>query len=111
MNALRQHQGGEHHPARHDRPLLWLGHDELPDGDGRWIYAADRAALARGEDLGVWVNADLDPDLAALSACQALGRMTARADLIVIDQLGIVDEDGQAVMVDEDHLARPGGTR
>lgn len=102
----RRDEGGAHEALRdgRNRDLVWTGHDEMPE-EGRWLYVADGMALAEGQDVGAWVSADLDRDLAALAVCQAIGRMNARMDLVVIDQVGIDrDEDGNGGMVDEDYF-------
>lgn len=91
---------------RQDRPLVWLGHDDLPEV-GRWLYVVSRQAWDQGFDHGAWVSGDLDGELAALAVCQALGDPGARRDLVVVDQVGF--EDGK--MVDENHLVGPEARR
>lgn len=109
MEQLRQRrdEGGAPEALRRrtDQELVWTGRDELPPDEGRWLYVVDGMALAAGQDVGAWVSADLDRDLAAMAVCQAIGRMNARMDLVVIDQVGFDrNEDGGGEMVDEDYF-------
>lgn len=99
----REHApGGAHelNDTTEQHPLIWADHDTLPT-EGRWLYVVDKAAWDRGEVKGAWVPADLDAHQTAMAVGSIVGQPMARADLTVVDQVGI-DE-----MVDEDHFTPP----
>ncbi len=76
---------------------VWNDHDRLPR-DGAWLYTTAPNTHERHPLTGSWVPADLDAHQVAMVVRSAVGQPVARADLIVIDQIGI------ETMVDEDHF-------
>lgn len=99
QTPTRQRGAPNHETLSPDAPgLVWLGHDELPPDDGRWLYVTDLRS-PEPDTPGAWVCADLDPHQAVLLLGSLFGRLVSRYELAVTDQLGIED------MVDEDHFA------
>lgn len=83
----------------------WTDYDRLPAEepgglDRPWLYVVHKAAWDRREIKGAWVPADLDSHSVAMVVSSAAGETLARADLAVVDQMGV------DTMVDEDHFTQ-----
>lgn len=73
-------------------------YDDAPTDDQPWLYVVNAKAWDQGAIEGAWVPADLNAHHVAAVVSAVSEQTLLRAELAVIDQLGI------DTMVDEDHF-------
>lgn len=73
-------------------------YDDVPEDDQPWLYVVNAPAWDEGRIEGAWVPAHLNAHQVAEVVSTTSDHLLLRADLAVVDQIGIEP------MVDEDHF-------